>query len=164
MVLVSCRRFLTVTDNYDEENFFTMENGARVATPLLLVLAVIELSDIVFAVDSIPAVSILPPHGIICKSDYTAFDESSAWHITVAELGAHSTLSCTSTAAATVSCIGANSITQSLLQDHEDLSTTSRSHTFSLSSFCQDAGRSTGHRTGLGPSCSMEALLLSIAK
>ena len=36
-----------------------MENGKRVATPLLLVLAVVELSDVVFAVDSIPAVSML---------------------------------------------------------------------------------------------------------
>ncbi len=68
-----------------------MENGARVATPLLLVLAVIELSDIVFAVDSIPAVSILPPNGVICKSENIVFDESSALHIAVAELDAHST-------------------------------------------------------------------------
>ena len=35
-----------------------MENGRKVATPLLLVLAVVELSDVVFAVDSIPAVRI----------------------------------------------------------------------------------------------------------
>lgn len=51
------RRLIPVTENYDGENFFTMENGKRVATPLLLVLAVVELSDVVFAVDSIPAVS-----------------------------------------------------------------------------------------------------------
>lgn len=51
-----CRRLIPVTENYDGENFFTMENGKRVATPLLLVLAVVELSDVVFAVDSIPAV------------------------------------------------------------------------------------------------------------
>jgi predicted tellurium resistance membrane protein TerC len=51
-----CRRFLTVGDQYDGSNFFTMQNGVRVATPLLLVLAVIELSDVVFAVDSIPAI------------------------------------------------------------------------------------------------------------
>ena len=36
------------------------QNGVRVATPLLLVLLVVELSDVVFAVDSIPAVS--APH------------------------------------------------------------------------------------------------------
>ena len=52
-----CRRFITVTDTYDGDRFFTeVADGARVATPLLLVLAVIELSDLVFAVDSIPAV------------------------------------------------------------------------------------------------------------
>ncbi|KAK9859357.1 hypothetical protein WJX84_000815 [Apatococcus fuscideae] len=55
-IVAFCRRFITVTEQYDGEKFFTLENGARVATPLLLVLAVIELSDIVFAVDSIPAV------------------------------------------------------------------------------------------------------------
>ena len=53
-----CRRFLTVTESYDDGKFFTVKNGVRVATPLLLVLAVIEISDVVFAVDSIPAVSL----------------------------------------------------------------------------------------------------------
>ncbi|KAG2438021.1 hypothetical protein HXX76_005635 [Chlamydomonas incerta] len=51
-----CARFIKVTDTYDGTNFFTTVNGARVATPLLLTLAVVELSDVVFAVDSIPAV------------------------------------------------------------------------------------------------------------
>lgn len=51
-----CNRFLSVSRDYDGLNFFTMENGVRVATPLLLTLAVVELSDVVFAVDSIPAV------------------------------------------------------------------------------------------------------------
>jgi TerC family integral membrane protein len=51
-----CRRVIAVTSSYDGDNFFTLQNGAKVATPLLLVLAVIELSDVVFAVDSIPAV------------------------------------------------------------------------------------------------------------
>jgi len=49
-----------VSENYDGQAFFTIENGKRVATPLLLVLAVVELSDVVFAVDSIPAVRFLP--------------------------------------------------------------------------------------------------------
>eukprot|EP00752_Nemacystus_decipiens_P012890 g11410.t1 len=47
---------LDATDSYDGANFFTMVDGVRRATPLLLVLACIELSDIIFAVDSIPAV------------------------------------------------------------------------------------------------------------
>lgn len=44
------------SDEYDGNNFFTTMDGAKVATPLLLVLLVIELSDVIFAVDSIPAV------------------------------------------------------------------------------------------------------------
>jgi TerC family integral membrane protein len=51
-----CSKFITVSGDYDGDNFFTLENGVKVATPLLLVLAVIEVSDVVFAVDSIPAV------------------------------------------------------------------------------------------------------------
>ncbi|CAD7701740.1 unnamed protein product [Ostreobium quekettii] len=55
-VVKLCKRVLRVSDAYDGENFFTLENGVRVATPLLLALAVVELSDVVFAVDSVPAV------------------------------------------------------------------------------------------------------------
>ena len=51
-----CSGLLPVSTEYDDDNFFTMENGAKIATPLLLCLCVIELSDVVFAVDSIPAV------------------------------------------------------------------------------------------------------------
>ena len=56
-VVKLCRRVITVSDEYDGDRFFTLAaDGARIATPLLLVLTVIELSDLVFAVDSIPAV------------------------------------------------------------------------------------------------------------
>jgi TerC family integral membrane protein len=48
--------YTQVSESYDGDKFFTVQNGVKVATPLLLVLAVIELSDVVFAVDSIPAV------------------------------------------------------------------------------------------------------------
>ena len=54
-----CSRLLTVSPAFDGEKFFTADPakpGASIATPLLLVLAVIELSDVVFAVDSVPAV------------------------------------------------------------------------------------------------------------
>lgn len=51
-----CNKFLNVSSNYDGDKFFTIDNGVKLATPLLLTLAVIELSDVVFAVDSIPAV------------------------------------------------------------------------------------------------------------
>ncbi|MCF7520975.1 TerC family protein [Neisseria sp. ZJ106] len=47
---------IAVSKNLDGEKFFTLENGKRMATPLLLVLVMVELSDVVFAVDSIPAV------------------------------------------------------------------------------------------------------------
>ena len=46
----------TVTDTYREDKFFVLEDGIYKATPLLVALAVIEISDVVFAVDSIPAV------------------------------------------------------------------------------------------------------------
>lgn len=51
-----CRRFIPVSESYEGDNFFTVRDGVRMATPLLLALAVVELSDVAFAVDSIPAV------------------------------------------------------------------------------------------------------------
>jgi len=52
-----CKKLLPVSDSYAGSNFFAqLPNGQTVATPLLLTLAVVELSDVVFAVDSIPAV------------------------------------------------------------------------------------------------------------
>lgn len=50
------KKHIRVSDNLDGEKFFTVENGKRIATPLLLVLIMVELSDVIFAVDSIPAV------------------------------------------------------------------------------------------------------------
>jgi tellurite resistance protein TerC len=50
------RRFFGVSDKYDGDKFFTIENGKRIGTPLLVVLAVIEFTDLLFAVDSIPAI------------------------------------------------------------------------------------------------------------
>lgn len=49
-------KFVRITKKYDGENFFVIENGKRVGTLLLLVLIVINLADLVFAVDSIPAI------------------------------------------------------------------------------------------------------------
>ena len=42
--------------NYDGENFWTVENGKKIATPLFLVICLIGLTDVIFAVDSIPAI------------------------------------------------------------------------------------------------------------
>ena len=50
------RRFVPSVDHYDGQKMFTIENGRRVATPLLAVLLVVEVTDVVFAVDSVPAV------------------------------------------------------------------------------------------------------------
>jgi len=50
------RRRLPFTDRLDGQRFWTTLDGKRVATPLLLALIVVEVSDLVFAVDSIPAV------------------------------------------------------------------------------------------------------------
>jgi tellurite resistance protein TerC len=50
------RKFMNVTNEYDGDKFFTMQNGKRFATPLFVVLLVVELTDVLFAIDSIPAV------------------------------------------------------------------------------------------------------------
>jgi tellurite resistance protein TerC len=50
------KRFFAISKNYDGDKFFTIENGKKMATPLFLVLVVIEITDLIFAVDSIPAV------------------------------------------------------------------------------------------------------------
>ncbi|OMP03631.1 Integral membrane protein TerC [Corchorus olitorius] len=55
-IVKTCQRFIPVTANYDGDRFITKQDGIWKATPLLLTVAVIELSDIAFAVDSIPAV------------------------------------------------------------------------------------------------------------
>jgi tellurite resistance protein TerC len=56
VVMRTARRFLRVTSQYHGQSFFAVENGVRVATPLLLVLILVEFTDLVFAVDSIPAI------------------------------------------------------------------------------------------------------------
>jgi tellurite resistance protein TerC len=50
------RKYLRFTSNYVEGKFFTVENGVRLATPLFMVLLAVETTDILFAVDSIPAI------------------------------------------------------------------------------------------------------------
>jgi len=55
-VLRFVRRFVPVTDRYHGSKFFITQAGKRFATPLFLVLIVVEATDLVFAVDSIPAI------------------------------------------------------------------------------------------------------------
>jgi tellurite resistance protein TerC len=50
------RRFYPVAPHNDRGHFFTIHNGRRMATPLFIVLLVIETTDLVFALDSLPAV------------------------------------------------------------------------------------------------------------
>lgn len=50
------RRFVPTTEEYDGQRFLTRRNGVLVATPLLAVLVLVEVTDIIFAVDSIPAI------------------------------------------------------------------------------------------------------------
>ncbi|MGE0795812.1 MAG: TerC family protein [Acidimicrobiia bacterium] len=50
------RRVVPTTPNYDGQKLFTRQNGKRFATPLFAVLVLIEATDVVFAVDSVPAI------------------------------------------------------------------------------------------------------------
>ena len=55
-VLKIVRRFVPTKTDYEGEKFFIYDNGKLLATPLLVVLIVVELTDILFAFDSIPAI------------------------------------------------------------------------------------------------------------
>jgi len=50
------RKVLPVSQHYDGEKFWTVENGKKIATPMLMVICLIALTDVIFAVDSIPAI------------------------------------------------------------------------------------------------------------
>ena len=56
IVLRFCRRFLPLTDTYEQKRFFVRREGKLLATPLFVVLLVVETTDILFATDSIPAI------------------------------------------------------------------------------------------------------------
>jgi tellurite resistance protein TerC len=55
-IIKLARRLFPVTTGYENENFFSRINGKLAITPLFLVLLVIENTDVIFAVDSIPAI------------------------------------------------------------------------------------------------------------
>ena len=50
------KKLMPVTDQYNKEKFFVVKEGKRFATPLFLVLLLVETTDLIFAVDSIPAI------------------------------------------------------------------------------------------------------------
>jgi TerC family integral membrane protein len=50
------RRFMPVTEKFEQDKFFVRQAGRLMATPLFLILLIVESTDLVFAVDSIPAI------------------------------------------------------------------------------------------------------------
>lgn len=54
-------KFFKVSPDFDGDKFFTIQNGIKMVTPLFVALAVIEITDLVFAVDSIPAIFAIAP-------------------------------------------------------------------------------------------------------
>ncbi len=56
IVLRAVRKVVPSTPNLDGQKLFTVENGKRLATPLFAVLVMVETTDVVFAVDSVPAI------------------------------------------------------------------------------------------------------------
>jgi len=55
-VIRLARRFFPVSTRMDGQKFFTVENGRQALTPLAMVLIMVETTDLIFAVDSIPAI------------------------------------------------------------------------------------------------------------
>jgi tellurite resistance protein TerC len=55
-VLTFIRKFIPTTHKLEGAHFFAIEDGKRVATPLFLALVLVEITDVIFAVDSIPAI------------------------------------------------------------------------------------------------------------
>lgn len=54
-------KFFKVSNTFDGDKFFTVQNGIKMVTPMFVALAVIEITDLVFAVDSIPAIFAIAP-------------------------------------------------------------------------------------------------------
>lgn len=81
------KRIMPVTDQYDGGKFFTVINGVLFATPLMVILLVIESTDVVFAVDSIPAVlAISRDPFIVYTSNVFAILGLRALYFVIAEL------------------------------------------------------------------------------
>lgn len=79
------RRYAPITDRYEEGHFFVTKNGYWAATPLLVVLLAVESSDIVFAIDSIPAIfAITQNHFIVYTSNIFAMLGLRAMYFAVA--------------------------------------------------------------------------------
>jgi tellurite resistance protein TerC len=86
-VLAFVRRHFRFTSRTEGHRFFIVENGRRVATPLLAALVVIEITDILFAIDSIPAVfSVTSEPFIVYSSNVFAILGMRALYLVLADL------------------------------------------------------------------------------
>lgn len=56
VVVRLAKKFIPATDHYDHDKLFTVENGKKVMTPMMIVMVAIGGTDIMFALDSIPAI------------------------------------------------------------------------------------------------------------
>lgn len=82
------RSHYPITKRLQGEKFFIVRNGIRMATPLLLTLALVEVSDIIFAVDSIPAIfAITTDPFIVLTSNLFAILGLRAMYFLMADLG-----------------------------------------------------------------------------
>jgi len=82
------RRHYPVTATLEGERFFVMRNGVRMMTPLLLALVLVEISDVIFAVDSIPAIfAITTDPFIVLTSNLFAILGLRAMYFLLADLG-----------------------------------------------------------------------------
>ncbi|MCB1900284.1 TerC family protein [Cognatazoarcus halotolerans] len=77
-----------ITERLEGERFFVMRDGVRMATPLLLALVLVEISDVIFAVDSIPAIfAITTDPFIVLTSNLFAILGLRAMYFLLADLG-----------------------------------------------------------------------------
>jgi tellurite resistance protein TerC len=86
-ILSFVRRRFRFTSRTDGHSFFVVEDGRRVATPLLAALVVIEITDVLFAIDSIPAVfSVTSEPFIVYSSNVFAILGMRALYLVLADL------------------------------------------------------------------------------
>lgn len=82
------RNHYPITDTLEGERFFVVRNGVRMATPLFLALVLVEISDVVFAVDSIPAIfAITIDPFIVLTSNLFAILGLRAMYFLLADIG-----------------------------------------------------------------------------
>jgi tellurite resistance protein TerC len=74
-VLGLLRRLIPITEEYHGDSFFVRQDSRRCATPLLAALVVVEASDILFAIDSVPAVLSITQTAFVAYSS-VVFDPS----------------------------------------------------------------------------------------